>query len=263
MDQKLLSADFWQQEGALRARLGEMSAACQVLERRCRTERELEYVDMIQRSVLRSLRILQNRELARRLEDEDELRVSYATVELKDWCRSLTEEAAELLREGGVNLSFRAAPGALTTLADEELLSRMLLELLSNGAKHTAPGGQLVVSVAKRGGFAVLTVGDEGGGIREESLARLLSGDESEPDLTAEAGAGLGLRLARRIAELHGGQMLLDTTEGEGSRAAVTIPLREGHRERLESPGDLSGGFGMVQTALSDVLPASALGFRR
>lgn len=221
----------------------------------------MQYLEVIHRAVLRSARILGNRELARRLEDEDELRAVFATMELVGWCRELTERAAELLKLLDITLSFRSELTALTTLGDQRLLEHMVLELLSNAAKHTQAGGRLSLSLIRREKTAVLTVGGEGEGLREETLARLLGGEESSPDLTARAGAGLGLRLARTIVEIHGGLMILETAPGAGARVAVSLPLREGHRTRLQSPSEPAGGYDRVLVALSDVLPAEAFRF--
>lgn len=258
MNRDSMMYDPRQADAALRERLNDMSAVCQILQNRCSSERDMVYLEGMMRSILRASRILYNQELARRLEDEDELRVVYGTVELVDWCRRLTEASAKLLAAAGITLTFRADRMAMTTLADEELLSQMVLELLSNGAKHTPSGGVLTVTLQQRGGYAVITVGDEGRGIREDALVRLVERGEVEPDLTPGAGAGLGLRLARTIAESHGGLMMVDTAPEEGVRAAVTIPLREGSRERLASPADLPGGFDRELLALSDVLPTEA-----
>ena len=263
MNREPLSADLRQQDGALRTQLNDMSAACQMLRRRCQSERDMEYVDIIHRAILRSVRVLQNRELARRLEDEDELRAVYGTVELVDCCRMLTEDAAELLETMDIVLSFRTELTALTTLADEELLGHLVLELLSNAAKHTKAGGRLQVSLFRKGDSAVITVGDEGAGLRDETLAGLAGAGSFAPDLTAEAGAGMGLRLARTIAEIHGGLMIVDTAPGGGTRVAVSIPLREGYRDRLKSPVDLTGGYDRALVALSDVLPNEALRLKR
>lgn len=258
MKREPLSADPRQMDSALRHQFNDISAACQVLQRRCGSERDMEYLEIIQRAVLRAVRVLQNRELAFRLEDEDELRAVYGTMDLVDWCRALTDEAAELLEAMGITLTFRTELTMLLTLADEELLSQMVLELLSNAAKHTPAGGSLTVSLLRRGDSAVVTVGDEGDGLREEVLAELTDGEPRDLDLTAGAGAGIGLRLARTIAETHGGLMFVDTAPGGGTRVAVTIPLREGCRDRLQSPSDPSGGYERVRVALSDVLPPEA-----
>lgn len=57
------------------------------------------------------MRILEQRELARRLEDEDELRVVFADLELVDWCRTITSHAGELLASLGITVTFQTGTG--------------------------------------------------------------------------------------------------------------------------------------------------------
>lgn len=251
-----LSADVRQSDAALRAQLNDALAACQLLQKRCESEQDGEYLAVIHRALLRSVRVLRNQELARRLEDEDELHAVFATVDLAGWCRELTDRAAGWLAEMGLTLRFSAEEETLHTLADQELLDHMLLELLSNAAGHTPEGGRLSVSLRRSETMAILTVADEGEGLSGETLERLTGDSELPPDLTPQAGAGLGLRLARAIAETHGGWLLLDTAPGGGVRAAASIPLREGTRARLRSQVDVQGGYDRALVALSDVLPA-------
>ena len=260
MNREPLSADPRQVDSALRTQLNDISAACQLLQRRAQ-ERDQEYLAVIYRGTLRAMRILEQRELARRLEDEDELRVEFADLELVDWCRKIAGHAGELLADLGISVSFQTELAQLSTLGDEMLLEQLLYALLSNAAKAMAGGGRLSVTLGRRGDNAVLTVGDEGQGMSEESLARLFQGGDG-PDLSPGAGAGFGLRLARTIAELHGGLMILENDPGQGVRAAVCLPVREGHRARLESPRAAEHGFDRGLVALADVLPLEAFSLR-
>ena len=76
-------------------------------------------------------------------------------------CRSLTQEAAFLLGEAGVTLTFRCTLPSLLIPGDPGLLQKLILTLLSNAAK-AAPGGQVVLSLSSRSGRAVLTLSDSG-----------------------------------------------------------------------------------------------------
>jgi len=251
-----LSADPRQVDSALRAQLNDISAACQLLQRRAQ-ERDREYLALIYRGTLRAMRILEQRELARRLEDEDELRVVFADLELVDWCRTITSHAGELLASLGITVTFQTELVQLPTLGDRGLLEQLLYALLSNAAKAMDGGGRLSVALGRRGDNAVLTVGDEGRGMSEETLVRLFQ-DGDGPNLLPGAGAGFGLRLARTIAELHGGLMILENDPGHGVRAAVCLPIREERRMRLESPRPVEHGFDRGLVALADVLPLEA-----
>lgn len=258
MKMEPLSADPRQVDAALRTQLSDIAAAAQLLLRRTESEHDRNYLMVAHRAAFRAMHILENRELARRLEDEDERRAVFATVDLVDWCREVTDHAAGLLASMNIVLTFRTGLTSLVTLADEQLLEQLLLALLSNAAKAMEEGGQLSVTLSANGKNALLTVGDEGCGLSGQALARLSTDKPLPPDLTPGAGAGFGLRLARTIAEIHGGLMILESAPGAGTRVAVSLPLREGYRPRLESPRTALEGFDRALVALSDVLPAEA-----
>jgi signal transduction histidine kinase len=106
--------------------------------------------------------------------------------------------------------------------ADEELLRQMLLNLLDNAIRYTPPGGTVRTTIAARGDAIVIAVEDEGPGIpaadRErifERFVRLQQGSD---------GAGLGLPLARWIAEAHRGSLTLEVSGPTGSRFTVRLP---------------------------------------
>jgi len=106
--------------------------------------------------------------------------------------------------------------------ADEELLRQMLLNLLDNAIRHTPPGGAVRTRIQANGDHVAIAVEDEGPGIapadRErifERFVRLHHGSD---------GAGLGLPLARWIAEAHRGSLTLEASGPGGSRFAVRLP---------------------------------------
>lgn len=261
MNTEPLSAEPRQVDSALRTHLNEISAAVQLLQRKA-AEEERPYLASISRSVFRAMRVLNNRELARRLENA-EAQAVFHTIDLVDWCRTAVEHAAELLREAGVELRFQTAQTALVTQADAALLEQLLYALLSNAAKAVKEDGRLTVSLSGTAKRAVLVVGDEGAGMSEETMTRLFREADGSVDLRPESGAGFGLRLARKIAEVHGGVLVLENTPGDGVRAAVSLPLREEARIGLESPRLGDDGFDRALVALSDVLPTRAFDFSR
>jgi len=106
--------------------------------------------------------------------------------------------------------------------ADEELLRQMLLNLIENAIRHTPPGGTVRTVISSKGEEVVIAVEDQGVGIpvadRErifERFVRLQQGSD---------GAGLGLPLARWIAEAHRGSLTLDASGPGGSRFTVKLP---------------------------------------
>lgn len=262
MNTEPLSAEPRQVDSALRTHLSEISAAVQLLQRRA-PEEERPYLASISRAVFRAMRVLNNRELARQLENEDERQAAFDAVDLVDWCRTAVEHAAELLREAGVELEFQTNRTALVTQANAGLLEQLLYALLSNAAKAAGADGRLTVSLSGTEKRAVLIVGDEGAGMPEETMSRLFREPDGSVELRPESGAGYGLRLAREIAEIHGGVLILENTPGGGVRAAVSLPLREEAQTALESPRLGDDGFDRALVALSDVLPSQAFDFGR
>jgi len=132
-------------------------------------------------------------------------------------------------------LAVRVADGpAVTLTADEALLRRALWNLVENAAKYGAP--PITLSAALEGERVVFGVSDEGPGVaaadRERVFAPFYRGDVARtPDPVGEArrGVGLGLTLARRVAEVHGGAIAIEPVEDAGGaprgcRVVLTIP---------------------------------------
>jgi PAS domain S-box-containing protein len=110
----------------------------------------------------------------------------------------------------------------ISVSADDELIRATILNLLINAAQAMAGNGRIVVTLGKAGDFAMIDVRDNGPGIPPD-----IRGQVFDPFFTTKArGGGLGLPIARRTAELHGGSLVLDCPEGGGTVMTMTLPLR-------------------------------------
>jgi signal transduction histidine kinase len=111
---------------------------------------------------------------------------------------------------------------------DAARLLQVFSNLFDNAAKFTPPGGEVMVSLAREGGEARATVGDNGVGIDPAFLPTMFE-PFTQADTTLEratSGLGLGLALARQIVEAHGGTIAAESPgRGRGSRFTVRIPL--------------------------------------
>jgi signal transduction histidine kinase len=126
-----------------------------------------------------------------------------------------------------VTLEF-AAPDTLPHLrADQRLVRQILINLVSNAIKFTPPGKKVTIQagVPEGNGLRFL-VEDEGCGIPPSKLVHVLEpfGQANDPRYYAGQGTGLGLPLAKAMAELHGGTLALESTEGKGTRVWVDFP---------------------------------------
>ncbi len=157
----------------------------------------------------------------------DELAVELSKFDLVDLCSTLISEVASLGDNKDRKIRFRCTLPSLHTLGDMEKLKRILLALISNSMKHTAPDGEITLSLSQSNERILLHLTDNGSGIPAEILSRVFRSFESRPRYLAEGiggtGLGLGLPLANGIARLHGGTLMLESRPGLGTKVTVTL----------------------------------------
>lgn len=236
----------------LRMQLAQMTAASQLLERYATDEKSRAYLSTINQSVCRMLRLVGRLELARRLTDEDEVRLQVAPLDITRWANELGKRLEGVLSGAGIPFTWEVAPG-LSGVADGGMLEQLVLELVSNAAKTGSP---VKLSVQAGGQSVRITVSDQGPGLDAQQLSTLF-----QQDLSQEEQQGLGIALAQQIAQLHGGLLMADSKLGHGVNMVAVIPLRDGMPpRRLETPLPQWGDNGLddVLVGLSDVLPAAS-----
>ena len=121
--------------------------------------------------------------------------------------------------------------GSGDVVADEGKVKQVLYNLLSNAIKFTPEGGKIGVSARRAASALELTVTDTGIGISKEDQERIFREFQQLDSGPArkEGGTGLGLALSRRLVELHGGRLWVESGDGQpGSRFHFTLPLRGG-----------------------------------
>lgn len=243
---------------AVRAQMSDISAASQLLQRRIGSEQEREYLMMISRGVARTVNALEQWELEERIRENGGLRPSFAPIDLVEWCGALTARADALFRRRELGLAFQTELVCLITEGDRELLDRMMYLLLANAAQGAEAGEEIAVTLAHTQHEVILAVGDAGGEGAGSFWKDCAGGTLEEEALAPGSEAGQRMRLARAIAQAHGGMLIVDHAL-RGTRVAAVLPVREpAEHERMESPDSWGHGIGAALTALSDVLPASA-----
>ncbi len=117
-------------------------------------------------------------------------------------------------------------PHNLPVFADKAMFSSVLRNLISNGIKFTNPGGKIVISAELRNENLVVSVADNGVGIKKEILEKLFRIEESYTTLGTrkEKGTGLGLILCKEFVEKHDGELWVESEERKGSTFKFTIP---------------------------------------
>lgn len=119
--------------------------------------------------------------------------------------------------------------------ADKQRFKQILFNLLSNAIKFSKKeGGTVTIATKKEGDMAKISVSDTGIGIREEDLGKLFHEFcQVSPDISNKyGGTGLGLAITRRLVELHGGSIEVESKYGEGSTFTFTLPLFSKEQEK-------------------------------
>ena len=125
-------------------------------------------------------------------------------------------------------LTIEMSPEPIWISGDQTRLVQVVQNLLNNAAKYTSPGGHITLRVQREDGMALIEVRDDGIGIAPELLPRIfdlfMQGDGGLA--RTEGGLGVGLTLARRIAELHGGSIQAASAGiGHGATFTVRLPV--------------------------------------
>jgi CheY-like chemotaxis protein/AraC-like DNA-binding protein len=145
---------------------------------------------------------------------------------------------------------FRSALQSLMLRADPEQLEKVLLNLLSNAVKFTPRGGIIDVSVTRDGGSAAILVRDSGVGISAADLPHIFDRFYQADSATTRRyeGTGIGLALVKELVELHGGEIGVVSTPGQGTTFTVRLPC---DAAGIEAPPAASA---LPATELSELL---------
>lgn len=123
----------------------------------------------------------------------------------------------------GVRLTTRGAHAPVWIDGDGAMLERVVDNLVRNAIRHCAAEGSVVLALSSRGGRAVLRVRDAGPGVLPSDRERIFQ-EADRGSAPRGPGRGLGLAIAREIAEVHGGRLTLDPV-GAGACFRLSIPL--------------------------------------
>jgi signal transduction histidine kinase len=150
---------------------------------------------------------------------------SFSLKELVDASLVMFKEKA---LKHGISVTSDIDTSITAMSADQRKLKQVLVNLLSNAFKFTPDGGSVRVEARRAPDFIEMSVTDTGIGISEENQQRLFQPfQQIETSLTRKyAGTGLGLSLCRRLVELHGGKIWVESGPGKGSRFMFVIPVK-------------------------------------
>lgn len=234
---------------ALRIQLNQITVASQALERTVQAPHGIDYLAIINQNICRMMRMVSHMELTQRLLDSDPASFKPAPMDFSLLAEELGSPLESILAEIGIGFTFEC-PKPLLILADRELLRHMLLEMVFYVA---VVGTDITLSVTKQHGTISLVLKDQGPG---ESAQRTRL-----PAVVEKYEEQASLELARQIAQLHGGSLMVSSDSRERILLTASIPAGNGiSRITMESCTCPSfyGGFAPELISLSPLLPAKS-----
>src|SRR2546426_4706388 len=212
----------------LRTPLNAISGFSQVLRKQLLgeiNEKQAEYLDDILASARHLLSLIDDvLDLAKVEAGQIELEVTPFSL------REALERGAGIVRERAtredVRVSVSSDPGADTVIGDERRIRQVVINLLSNAVKFAPAGSTGDVAAARVDGEVRVSVSDSGPGIAPEDQVRIFEEfQQAAAGREQREGTGLGLALSRRLVELHGGHIWVDSEIGKGSTFVFTLPV--------------------------------------
>ena len=165
--------------------------------------------------------------------------LQFESADLAESVREACQEGRTLAAACDVQFHWEVPGGEMRVRGDPSALRRLFLILIDNALKYTPAGGEVSVSVRQGGTFVIGEVRDNGIGIAAEDLPNIFERFyRSDKARSRElGGAGLGLAIAKWIADAHGAGIQVESAPGQGSLFRVRIPLDAGLSVNAEANG--------------------------
>nr|WP_315465605.1 HAMP domain-containing sensor histidine kinase [uncultured Rhodoferax sp.] len=163
--------------------------------------------------------------------DMDVLALNRTPLKLSEFLKEVLQQAAAIAHGHGVEVrALESVDADQDILADPLRLRQLLLLLLDNAIRYSHQGGRVTLSVQvvpAEPAYCIISIADAGIGIAAEDLPRVFERSfrsQSARQHRAQ-GSGLGLSIGRVLARAHGGDIMLESTPGQGATARLTLPL--------------------------------------
>ena len=189
----------------------------------------------------------------------DDAPLAKENTDIVTWLDGLCRQASPLFALRNVALTFQCSAAHHGAAINRVCLEQAVWNLLSNALKFTAEGGAVTVSLRFERRQVLLAVMDTGCGINAEDMEMVFDGYLHPERLAAlPSGLGLGLPLCRRIAEGHGGRLVLNSRVGHGTTVTLALPDELAEDVVEDVAFDYTGGFQPALVGLADGLPFEA-----
>ncbi len=187
-----------------------------------------EHLEATRSEVIRLIRIVSDLDQVMQAE-AGELSISLDVLNLNQVVERMVDSMKPSFQQKGIQVTTRLDDN-VWILGDKQRLAQVFSNLLTNSFKHTPQGGEVIISVEKKGRMVEVNVIDNGAGISPEDLPyvfeRFYRGDRSRN--REKGGSGLGLTIVKGIVEAHQGEISIASEVGRGTTVTITLPAAEG-----------------------------------
>ncbi|MGC9336291.1 MAG: sensor histidine kinase, partial [Anaerolineae bacterium] len=195
------------------------------------TDRQIRYLTAVRRNVRRLMRLVGDLADVSRIED-GRLAIHQEPLDLAQLVAESLDAFADIIEEKGLQVGVTVEPDARFVLGDAQRMVQILNNLLSNACRYTPAGGRISVCATRFDDQVEVTVFDTGIGIPRDELERIFDRfyRSTDPLVQEQPGTGLGLSITRSLVELHGSQLWVNSTLGEGSTFGFALRLADGQQ---------------------------------
>lgn len=186
----------------------------------------LVYIEQVEEQTRRLVDLMGNLRLLAQIEVEN-APVAVQPVQVRAIIADVIMQTAEQAAAQGIELIYQGPSRPARVLANREQITLALQNLVDNSLKYARPESkEIVLSVSEEPDCLNVCVTDDGAGIPHTMLPHIFDAAYRAPDprTRRQAGSGLGLAIVRRIVELHGGQVQVQSTYGQGTLVSFTLP---------------------------------------
>jgi len=216
-------------------------------------KRYLDYVRDIHASGLHLLSII-NDVLDMAKVEAGKLDLEHVRVNITQVMRDALLMVREQAQRRKIELAVTVRPDELSFMGDERALKQALVNIVSNAVKFSHDGGRVDIrATSDVQGGVTLEVEDQGIGMSKEAMERVLRPFEQADSSTTRShgGTGLGLPIAKSLAEALGGMLTLESCKGEGTRVRILLPVQSG--VGMERESSAAQGLALTQERLAAV----------
>ncbi|MBI5964404.1 MAG: PAS domain S-box protein [Chloroflexi bacterium] len=184
------------------------------------------------------------------------------TIEVNEICQASLVFIKHLAEKKSITVEYSSSPAASTILADPKRLKQILVNLLNNAVKFTPENGTIKLTVRDQAkeGLMRFSISDTGIGITPENLQRLFKPFvQVDSSLSRQnEGTGLGLTLVKKLVEMHGGSVDVESEVGAGSQFSFTLPWIQATEDN-----DTGGSPGAEREKSDPKITAESSGYGR